>query len=234
MSIGFIRSVSVSTGCQRPLSIRKCRLSGTEVVMSRYLRGNSVSIPESLTAHHQLEEKRSEQWDPEPALATNSLHRMQNTSAVQPILLQVGDEEPIPLVLLHDGSGSVAPYTRIKPVPFPLYGIANPSPTTKDLKITSLKQMAGLYADAIRSTFDGPVVIGGWSFGGVLAFEITQILKSQIAGTILIDSPPPINYQPLPDAAVTYILRGLRLDRGDPQDAVHYARSAAGRVQAGY
>ncbi|KAL4915855.1 hypothetical protein BDW62DRAFT_203307 [Aspergillus aurantiobrunneus] len=149
---------------------------------------------------------------PRPSLRNRN--RSSPQSAIRPILLQPGDEKTIPLVLIHDGSGSVAPYSKLKAVPFPLYGIASPISTPEGSKITTLKQMAMFYADAIRSTFDGPVALGGWSFGGVLAYEITQQLKSQVAGVILIDSPSPINHQPLPRSVIQHILQDLGLDTG--------------------
>ncbi|KAL2869077.1 uncharacterized protein BJX67DRAFT_379556 [Aspergillus lucknowensis] len=130
---------------------------------------------------------------------------------VRPILLQKGDpgSASAPLVLIHDGSGSAAPYSKLKRVPFPVYGISSPNLGLEPPTATSLKQLATLYAESIRSTFDGSVVIGGWSFGGVLAFEIAQHLASQVEGVILIDSPSPIDHTPLPDTVIRYVLQDL-------------------------
>ncbi|KAF7183364.1 hypothetical protein CNMCM7691_003563 [Aspergillus felis] len=130
-------------------------------------------------------------------------------NSVRPVQLQKGDSESVPLILVHDGSGSVAPYSKLKKVPFPLYGISSPSLTLEGPTPATLKETAELYADAIRSKFDRPVVIGGWSFGGVLAFEIAQHLMSQAAGVVFIDSPSPINHQPLPDAVIRHVLQDL-------------------------
>ncbi|GFF54876.1 conidial yellow pigment biosynthesis polyketide synthase [Aspergillus udagawae] len=134
-------------------------------------------------------------------------HGLQNS--IRPVLLQKGNSDSVPLILVHDGSGSVAPYSKLKRVPFPLYGISSPSHTLEGPTPATLKETAELYADAVRSKFDGPVIIGGWSFGGVLAFEIAQHLMSQVAGLIFIDSPSPINHQPLPDAVIRHVLQDL-------------------------
>lgn len=48
----------------------------------------------------------------------------------------------------------------------------------------------------------------GWSFGGVVAFEVAlqlRKLKHQVVGLILIDSPFPINHKPIPDKVIRYI-----------------------------
>lgn len=50
----------------------------------------------------------------------------------------------------------------------------------------------------------------GWSFGGVLAFEVSRQLQSLghvVKGLILVDSPPPVDHTPLPQEIVSYVLR---------------------------
>lgn len=51
--------------------------------------------------------------------------------------------------------------------------------------------------------------ITGWSFGGVLAHEIAQRLEQcgyDTLGVVLIDSPSPLDHEPLPSAVVDHIL----------------------------
>lgn len=48
----------------------------------------------------------------------------------------------------------------------------------------------------------------GWSFGGVLAFEVALQLRDlghQVEGIILIDSPYPVNHEPIPEAVIQHI-----------------------------
>lgn len=48
----------------------------------------------------------------------------------------------------------------------------------------------------------------GYSFGGIVAFELArQLLKEgkQVKGVVLIDSPYPINHEPLPNAVIAHI-----------------------------
>ncbi|KAF9077256.1 hypothetical protein BDP27DRAFT_1441966 [Rhodocollybia butyracea] len=74
----------------------------------------------------------------------------------------------------------------------------------------SIRVMAIAYADHISSLTVGPVLLGGWSFGGVVAYEIAlQLEKRGITtrGIVLIDSPSPIGHIPLPDTLIKTIAR---------------------------
>ena len=49
----------------------------------------------------------------------------------------------------------------------------------------------------------------GWSFGGVVAFHTAHILTQQkypVSGVLLIDSPAPLNHQPLPSAIIDAVV----------------------------
>ena len=53
-------------------------------------------------------------------------------------------------------------------------------------------------------------MISGWSFGGVVAFEAAQQLMAngfEVKGLILIDSPNPIDHEPLPNEVIASILK---------------------------
>jgi thioesterase domain-containing protein len=50
--------------------------------------------------------------------------------------------------------------------------------------------------------------MSGWSFGGVLASEVARQLEASGApakGLVLLDSPYPIEHQPMPDAIITHV-----------------------------
>jgi len=52
-------------------------------------------------------------------------------------------------------------------------------------------------------------LLGGWSFGGVAAYEIALQLTSrgiQVKGILLIDSPSPINHIPLSDSLIDTVI----------------------------
>ena len=52
----------------------------------------------------------------------------------------------------------------------------------------------------------------GWSFGGIVAYEAAQQLVTngfKIRGLVLIDSPSPINHEPLPTALIAHVARPM-------------------------
>lgn len=70
----------------------------------------------------------------------------------------------------------------------------------------SIVEHAALLADAITAAYPhGPLIMAGWSFGGILAWEIAHQLRStagrEVLGTVAIDSPCPLGHTPL-DASV--------------------------------
>ncbi|KAF2675312.1 putative polyketide synthase [Microthyrium microscopicum] len=110
------------------------------------------------------------------------------------------DSNALPLFLVHDGSGVCMQYHRLQSLHRQAYALHDPKFTDTADTWSSLRQMAANYANTIRRTTEGPCLIGGWSFGGVVAFEVARILTSleqAVKGVILIDSPPPLDHQPL-------------------------------------
>ena len=78
--------------------------------------------------------------------------------------------------------------------------------------------MAHAYAKLIKATDPGPLILGGWSFGGVVAFEAARVLRAQghaVAGVLLIDSPPPIHHEPLSAAIINDVVRGGGNGKGE-------------------
>ncbi|KAB8227364.1 beta-ketoacyl synthase [Aspergillus alliaceus] len=124
--------------------------------------------------------------------------------------LQQGLDTLPPLILFHDGSGLIEKYKRLAKVGCNVFGVRNPDWTSQPHWARDLKDMARRYAAAIPSIVKAKhVVLGGWSFGGVLAHEVAQQLDKMEYNTlavILIDSPCPFNHHPLPSQVVDYIL----------------------------
>ncbi|KDQ09291.1 hypothetical protein BOTBODRAFT_148243 [Botryobasidium botryosum FD-172 SS1] len=117
------------------------------------------------------------------------------------------DSLTLPLFLIHDGSGLAHPYSRLSSIGRPLWGIHNPKFFSAEPWSGGLVEMAMVYAGMVKETLGSRrgCVLGGWSFGGVVAFEVArQLVKTgiQVLGVILIDSPPPTTHVPLPDALI--------------------------------
>ncbi|KAJ7022589.1 putative polyketide synthase [Mycena alexandri] len=114
----------------------------------------------------------------------------------------------LPLFFIHDGSGLVNYYERLSFLDRAIWGIHNPR-FVSGRAWDSLVDMAAAYVEYILSTTSGPLLLGGWSFGGVAAYEIALQLTSrgiQVKGILLIDSPSPINHIPLSDSLIDTVL----------------------------
>ncbi|KAH0826248.1 putative polyketide synthase [Lanmaoa asiatica] len=114
------------------------------------------------------------------------------------------------LYLVHDGSGLISHYERLLPLHRDVWGLSNPR-FFSDEPWETLEDMAQAYALAIEQhAKDATLILGGWSFGGVVAFEIARILTSRgvnVKGVALIDSPPPSEPPLLSDTIINHLLR---------------------------
>ncbi len=117
-----------------------------------------------------------------------------------------GDRRPV--FFVHPMGGNVLCYVRFasyldEDQPFYALQAAGADPGTEPLR--SVEEIATSYIEAIRRVQpSGPYVIGGWSFGGFVAFEMARQLRAageEIARLVLLDT--------------TALNPGRRLDTGD-------------------
>jgi amino acid adenylation domain-containing protein/FkbH-like protein len=100
----------------------------------------------------------------------------------------------IPLFLIHPSFGLALPYWGLSAYfeDRPIYGLSNPYFNDLNKQFTSLKEMACKYIKVIQKIQkQGPYLLAGWSFGGVVAFEMAQQLQQmgkEVNQVILIDS----------------------------------------------
>ncbi|KAF7327244.1 hypothetical protein MKEN_00301700 [Mycena kentingensis (nom. inval.)] len=129
---------------------------------------------------------------------------------VVPISIQRANaSDRLPLFLIHDGSGLVNYYDRLSFLDRDIWGIPNPRFVTGQ-PWSELVDMAAAYVDYILTTTSGPLLLGGWSFGGVVAYEIALQLTARgvhVKGIILIDAPSPVNHVPLPESIIDRVLQ---------------------------
>ncbi|KAG6834553.1 hypothetical protein H0H93_008970 [Arthromyces matolae] len=126
-----------------------------------------------------------------------------------PILVQSTSSGRSPLFLIHDGSGLVNYYERLSPLQRSVWAIHNPNFLT-GRSWESLSAMARTYAKYIADLTVGPVLLGGWSFGGVAAYEVArhlELLGRTTQGILLIDAPNPIGHVPLSEALIDSVLK---------------------------
>jgi thioesterase domain-containing protein len=99
-------------------------------------------------------------------------------AAGNPLLvpIHVGSAEP-PLFLIHAAGGIVSPYVHLAHRLDPqesFYGIEHPGIHGSRVS-HSIPELARSYLDVIREAQpSGPYLVGGWSFGGLVAYEVAQ------------------------------------------------------------
>ncbi|KAJ7603910.1 Alpha/Beta hydrolase protein [Roridomyces roridus] len=105
-------------------------------------------------------------------------------------------------------SGLVNSYHHISSLDRAAWGIHNPR-FINGRPWDSVGDMAAAYAEYILGVTTGPVILGGWLFGGVAAYEIALQRANRgvaVKGIVLIDSPCPGDHNPLSDDLLDAIL----------------------------
>lgn len=156
--------------------------SDEDIPLSSYDSSGSASSASSLDHT----ESRGNQTDPMPSVRITLLQG-------QP---QPGD---IPLYLMADGTGSAASFIHLQPFKSgrAIYGIDSPylsCPSRIDSEV-NIEGVAKLVVDALlKAHSSGPFIIGGYSIGCFIAFEMSrQLVRAghEVKGLLLIDMPCP-------------------------------------------
>jgi amino acid adenylation domain-containing protein len=114
------------------------------------------------------------------------------------VTLQKGDARKRPLFLVHAAGGGMMCYAdlvRHLGASQPCYGLQARGLDGDQEPDTQIEVMARSYIELLRTAQpQGPYLLGGWSLGGVIAFEMAQQLTAQgqaVALLVLIDSYAP-------------------------------------------
>jgi acyl transferase domain-containing protein/acyl-CoA synthetase (AMP-forming)/AMP-acid ligase II/thioesterase domain-containing protein/SAM-dependent methyltransferase/acyl carrier protein len=130
------------------------------------------------------------------AAASTGRPRAQGTNLL--VELQRGHAAEHPLFLVHPIGGTVfhyrplAHHLGLRP---PIYGLRASGLEPGEVIDGNVESMAARYIEAIRARQpDGPYLLGGWSFGGMVAYEMAVQLQragEEISCVFMIDSPGP-------------------------------------------
>lgn len=157
-----------------------------------------------------------------------------------------------PLILIHDGSGLAVRYHNISNIHRDLYGINNPYFLSPQVW-SSITELATTYANYIQREIDGPVLVGGeisqrllyyiahdsagWSFGGVVAFEVARVLRAlslSVKGVILIDSSSPFICTELNADVINHVLDNIKSVDARSRDLCQLQFSMSSRLLSEY
>jgi amino acid adenylation domain-containing protein len=99
------------------------------------------------------------------------------------VTLQPGDKNRLPFFCIHPIGGNVFWYmdlARHLGAEQPFYGLQSAGLYGEREPLTRIEDMARLYIEALQTIQpQGPYQLGGWSLGGVVAFEMAQQLRQQ-------------------------------------------------------
>ncbi|HET6975221.1 MAG TPA: amino acid adenylation domain-containing protein [Pyrinomonadaceae bacterium] len=117
------------------------------------------------------------------------LGRQTNLTSPSPLVAIQPQGTLTPCFFVHPAGGSVLPYIALSRAlgrERPFYALEG------TLGERQIELMAARYLDAVRAVRpDGPYLLGGWSTGGVVAFEMARQLEASGAQVALLDSVAP-------------------------------------------
>ncbi|MGI2902870.1 SDR family NAD(P)-dependent oxidoreductase [Tolypothrix sp. VBCCA 56010] len=127
------------------------------------------------------------------------LHEQANNQTLSPLVaIQPQGSKP-PLFFVHPVGGNILCYYELSlhlSSDQPLYGLQALGLNGECQPYTRIEDMATQYIKALREIQpNGPYFLGGWSMGGVVAFEMaTQLLRhgDRVAMLAMLDSPAPV------------------------------------------
>ncbi len=162
---------------------------------------------------------------PQPLAYPTPMAMTQLTTPAQPVArpvapvvarLQAGSPQHPPLFFVHPIGGGIScysPLARHLNRDCPFYGLRAIGLDQEAPPLADVPQMAACYIQTIRTIQpQGPYYLGGWSMGGVVAYEMAlQLFQfgESVSGLILIDSPAPVATPRDPAIDFTVFARGL-------------------------
>jgi thioesterase domain-containing protein len=117
------------------------------------------------------------------------------------VLLSPHGSKP-PLFLIHPGAGEILVFIKLAQVlddDRPVYALRAHGFDNDDKPFGTLEEMVNCYTARILTAYpNGPYFIGGYSFGGAVAYEITKQLEvcgKRVAWTGIFNLPPEIQFR---------------------------------------
>lgn len=112
-------------------------------------------------------------------------------------LVKLNGQTGVPLFLVHPAGGSATPLSPLaQTLDRPLYAFVSQGLERGEEPQASIEEMARTYTNALEEIYaEGPIFLGGWSFGGAVAYEMVHLLQQRgrcVVQLFLLDSYAPI------------------------------------------
>ena len=124
--------------------------------------------------------------------------------------------ERTPFFIVHGAGGNVLflwSMARAMAGTRPIYGFQAFGVDGSDMPDATVEEMAARYIAELRAAHAGPYLLGGYSGGGIVAFEMVRQLQAmgeEVKFLVLFDSVPPGKAEPPPKVARRNLLANIR------------------------
>ncbi len=140
------------------------------------------------------------------------------------VTIQRGDGHP--LVCVHPSGGSILCYVELARLlghERSVLGLKGPDPRSSETPAQHAAEMAARYIDALRAAQPrGPYVLAGYSFGGLIAYEMARQIGDEVSLVALLDTRFPRAYGPEdrnPVVDLGEVLERYDLDSADVEES---------------
>ncbi|KAI9845249.1 MAG: Type I Iterative PKS [Sclerophora amabilis] len=164
--------------------------------------------------------------EPQPVKSESTLQQLvPKPSAKSVSFLMQGDPKTAAstLFLFPDGSGSATSYAPIPPLgeDVCVFGLNCPFMKTPEDFTCGIQGVTSIYLEEVkRRQPTGPYNLGGWSAGGVMAYEGALQLQARgetVSRLLLLDAPCPVKLEPVPSKLFRFFDSIGVLGNGNPK-----------------
>jgi amino acid adenylation domain-containing protein len=122
-------------------------------------------------------------------------------------LVRLREQAGAPWFLVHPAGGNVLCYRRLAELlDRGCYALQAPGPASGREPLEKVEELAARYLSAVREVRPhGPYLLGGWSSGAVIAFEMAHQMEERgerVAQLVVIDAPAPVQPRAVDDSAL--------------------------------
>jgi thioesterase domain-containing protein len=167
------------------------------------------------------------------------LHEPPHDYVASPLVAIQPNGEGLPFFCVHPVGGNVLCYNELSNhlgFERPFYGLQARGLAENQIPYTRIEDMAAYYIDAIRTVRpDGPYLLGGWSMGGVIAYEMAQQLEGQgqqVSLIALMDARPVTSVDDAAPWDELALLSSFARDLGLPVDGLQLSTDELAKLDS--